>query len=210
MCLSKSTLSLLALAVSGSASAQLHVWLEPSVQTALIGDTVDVEVRANSGGTAPLVLSDAYLAITWNTSVLDNATPATRLEPAPWTNSYWAPGVPENTDVEDGDAIRELLGQLPPNQPVAPIGAMGDTANSILVTTFQFTLLSDSAPGVVRLESQGFTYPTTFYKGGAIGVHPLEFSEGTYAQATINAVPEPGTLLILGLGALAARKRKRA
>lgn len=201
-----------ALVVVGSASAQsLNVWLEPGIQSALVGDTVDVHVYTNANGPDPLVLSDAYLTFTWDPAVLGNATPNFVVEPAPWDSSYWAPGSPLNSDLQDGDARRELLGQLPPDQPVAPIGTMRDAVNRIKVTTFQFTVDSFAPSTSVKLWGSHLGETTNFLKGDfGIGQWALVFEQGAYSEALINVVPEPATLTAISLGAIAMlRRRKR-
>lgn len=207
----KHTLIVSAMLVSGVASAQsLNLWLEPDTQIALIGQTVDIHVYASANGPNPLVLSDAYLTFTWDPSVLTNATPAFVAEPAPWSSSYWAPGSPLNIDLQDGDARRELLGELPPNQPVAPIGTMRDAINRIKVTSFQFTVDSFTPSTSVKLWSSYLGSTTNFYKGDfGIGQWALEFEQGAYSEALITVVPEPATLAALGLGAAALLRRRR-
>lgn len=203
-------LSLASIGLAAQA-ATLNLWLEPSNQTVNIGDTVTIDVFANSNESVPLVLSDAYLAISWDSSVLTNATPAFVAEPSPWASSYWAPGQPLNTDLQDGDALRELLGELPDTQPVAPVGTMGDTVNRIKVTSFQFTLTGPTpTPAKVRLWGSLGDANTLFLKGDyQLGIWDTAYQQGAYSEATINAVPEPGTLALLGLGMAAMAKRRR-
>lgn len=204
--------AVVALATFGAASqaVTLNLWLEPSTQIATVGQTVNIDVYANSAGASPLTLSDAYLAITWDSSVLTNSTPTVITEPAPWSTSYWAPGVNINADLQDGNAMRELLGEFPPTQPVAPVGVMRDAVNRIKVTTFSFTVNSLTSGTSVRLvdfEDDGLT---AFFKGDfQIGTWANNFESGTYSEAMISTVPEPATLAVLGFGALVALRRKK-
>lgn len=195
-----------------ASAAPLNLWLEPQVQNATVGQTVTIDVFANTSGAVPLELSDAYLAITWDSGVLTNATPAVLAEPLPWITSYWAPGSPLNTNLQDGDARRELLGDLPPNFPIAPVGVMRDPLNKIKVTTFSFTVDVLAPPTFVRLWGSYGGTTTNFYKGNfQIGQWDLAFESGAYSEAQINVVPEPATMFGIGTGALAwiaRRKRK--
>lgn len=204
---------LLAASVLGFAaigqSQVLNLWWEPSTQNATLGSTVTVSVYANSSGPTTLDLSDAYLAITWDPAKLLNTTPATVTEPAPWASSYWAPGAPINSSVLDGDAQRELLGQLPPAFPVAPVGSMHDPLNRLKVTSFSFKVL-DTSQTSVKLWSSVSGATTNFYKGNfQIGQWNLAFDQGSYSEATINAVPEPLSLAAIGTGLLLLRRRRR-
>ena len=200
----------LVLGVGASANAQvLNLWWEPSTQNANLGDVVTVSVYANSSGPSSLALSDAYLAITWDNSILSNVTPATVTEPAPWVTSYWAPGNPINSSVTDGDAQRELLGNLPPNFPVAPVGVMHDPTNRLKVTSFQFQVVALGTASIKLWDSVS-TGTTNFFKGNfQIGEWNLAYDNGNYSEATVNAVPEPASLAALGLGIAALRRRRR-
>jgi len=198
--------------LGSAAQAQvLNVWWEPTSQTANLGDTITVSVFANSNGPSDLALSDAYLAITWDNSILNNVTPATVSEPAPWVTSYWSPGAPINSSVVDGDAQRELLGELPPNYPVAPVGIMHDPLNRIKVTSFNFQVVSLGSASIKLWNSTGGA-TTNFLKGNfQIGQWDLAFDQGNYSEAIVNAVPEPASMAALGLGIAALiRRRKRA
>lgn len=173
-----------------ASAARLNLWLVPDTQNATIGQTVTVTVYANSTGPGTLALSDAYLAISWDPAILTNATPSFVSEPAPWVQSYWSPGNPINTNLQDGDAQRELLGQLPPDFPVAPAGIMRDPVNRIKVTSFQFTVHASAATTPVRLWGSLGTGSTNFYKGDyQIGQWDLTFENGAYSQANITQLP---------------------
>lgn len=209
----KTLLSLvMVMASTLAATAQsLNVWLEPATQIVNPGDTVSIGIYASANGTSALALSDAYLSFTWDPAVLTNATPNSRLEPAPWDQSYWAPGQAVNTDLQDGDAQRELLGQLPTSNPVAPVGIMRDPVNRIKVTTLEFTVGSITAPTYVKLWNLNNGATTNFFRGNfAIGQWDLVFENGSYSQAELNPIPEPMTMTVLALGAafLARRKAK--
>lgn len=187
----------------------LNLWWEAQNQTASVGQTVTLTVFANSSGPGSLVLSDANLTIGWDPSALTNVTPTTMTETAPWDISYWSPGVTVNTSVTDGDAQRELLGLLPPDQPVAPAGVMRDPTNRIKVTTFSF-LVNSTAPTSIKLWNNFNGGVTRFFKGNfEIGTWDLNFESGNYSEATINVVPEPASMAALGLGALALLRRRR-
>ncbi len=188
----------------------INLWWEVANQTAAIGDTVTLTVYTNSNGTEPLTLSDANLTIGWDSSILTNATPSTMSEPAPWDTSYWSPGVAINTSVQDGDAQRELLGQLPPDQPIAPVGVMHDGINRLKVTTFSFTVNSASGPTAIRLYDSYNGGVTRFFKGDfQIGTWDLNFDHGNYSEAIINTVPEPASLAALALGGIALLRRRK-
>lgn len=198
------------MALGPASSQSLNVWLVPDVQSALVGDTVNVDVYASANGLEPLDLSDAYLTFTWDPAVLSNATPSFVLEPAPWESSYWAPGSPLNSDLQDGDARRELLGQLPPNQPIAPLGTMRDAVNRIKVTSFQFTVDTVAPSTSVKLWSSHLGSTTNFLKGDfQIGQWDLVFEQGQYSEALINVVPEPASGVAVGLGIAALLRRRR-
>lgn len=200
----------LALACASAHASILNLWWEPATQNALVGQTVSIDVYANASGPTPLALSDAYLAITWDPAVLTNATPANTVEPAPWVTSYWAPGAPANTDLQDGDAQRELLGQLPPDFPIAPVGVMRDPINKIKVTSFSFTVNALAPPTSVKLWGNTGVATTNFYKGNfEIGQWDLNFEQGAYSEAFINPVPEPATMAVLSLGVLGFLRKSR-
>ncbi len=200
------------LAVSTAHGSTLNLWWEPSSTEATVGQTVDIGVFANTPDSAPLALSDAYLAISWDPAVLINATPDTTFEANPWSLSYWSPGNPINANLQDGDAQRELLGQLAPDGPIAPVGTMHDPVSRILVTTFSFTVNAPTAGTSIRLWDTLGTGSTHFYKGDfQLGEWDLALEQGHYAEATISTVPEPATLVGLGvsLAALVRHKRTR-
>ncbi len=203
--------AMIAIGSATSQAATLNLWWEPVVQNAVVGQLVTIDVFANSSGPGILALSDAYLAISWDPAVLTNSTPVVLGQPAPWINSYWAPGAPANVNLQDGDARRELIGMLPPNYPVAPAGIMRDPINKLKITTFSFTVAAAAPPTSVKLWGNLNGTTTNFYKGNfQIGQWDLTFEQGAYSEARINIVPEPITMFGFGIGVVVMlRGRKK-
>lgn len=199
-----------AMAVSLGNAQSLNLWLEPATQSATVGQTVTIDVYANSTGPGILDLSDAYLAIGWDPAVLTNATPSVVAEPAPWDTSYWAPGSSLNLNLQDGNARRELLGDFAPNNPIAPQGVMRDAINRIKVTSFMFTVDVATPSTSVKLWNSLGGETTNFLKGNfQIGQWDLVFEDGAYSEAIITVVPEPATMAAVGLGLAALARRRR-
>lgn len=198
------------LITAGAHASTLQLWIEPATQVVNVGDTVTFDVYANVDGPNSLKLSDAYLAISWDSSVMTNVTPSFVIEPFPWDVSYWAPGAMLNADIMDGDAKRELLGQLPPDGPVAPVGVFRDPVNKIKVTSFMFTVDVDTVGTELKLWSTLNGEATEFYRGGEIGIWDLAFEQGAYSAGSVSTVPEPATMAVLGLGAAAMLRKRRA
>lgn len=211
MNLSKLGLSALVLCSAIAAQASvLQLWLEPATQNATVGQTVTFDLYGNTDGPDPLALSDAYIDISWDPTVLSNATPSFTSEAPPWDSSYWAPGAPINDDVQDGSAKRELLGLLPPDFPVAPVGVFRDPVQKLKITSFSFTLLTMAPPTSVKVWDTLEGEDTRFFKGNfQTGTWDLAFEQGHYSEGIVNPVPEPATLAVLGLGVLALKRRKR-
>jgi hypothetical protein len=190
-------------AVTLAASAQAVISLEfrPLSQTVLLGDTVTVELWATTDQAAESFVA-VDTALFWtNTIVNPISSHQGGGAHATWTSAGFMNNE-MNQSLFDGNAFwTGLASFFDPAPVVTPLG--------LKVTNFTFVAI---APGTATLEMPALVnWPgrSQPFESKVYGPQNADIT-GTLAQtATINVVPEPGTLAALGLGAAAFMRRRK-
>jgi hypothetical protein len=189
-------------AITTSANALVSLEFRPLNQSVFVGDTVSIGLYATAPTPESFVAVDTILI--WTNSIM-NPVGSNQFGGAynAWTSAGFLNNE-MNQSLSDGDAFWTGLGPLFGTPPEG-------TPGGSLLTTFTFTALT---PGTATL-----AMPASFNWPG----RPQPFESKVYgpqnqditgtlaatATVTVNAVPEPASMAVLGLGALALLRRRR-
>ncbi len=126
------------------------------------------------------------------------------------TPDWAALGFQDNGHAGDGNYNGLIFGQLifPPFIPAAPESMLG--SGPVLVGTFAVTIAADSA-GVVDWSTGGGVGPfvlEVFTDDGGSGVM-TQLTDLDFGGVSVNVVPAPSAMALLGLGGLVAGRRRR-
>ena len=126
------------------------------------------------------------------------------------TPDWAALGFQDNGHAGDGNYNGLIFGQLifPPFIPAAPESMLG--SGPVLVGTFAVTIAADSA-GVVDWSTGGGVGPfvlEVFTDDGGAGTM-TQLTDLDFGGVSVNVVPAPSAMALLGLGGLVAGRRRR-
>ncbi len=126
------------------------------------------------------------------------------------TPDWAALGFQDNGHAGDGNYNGLIFGQLifPPFIPAAPESMLG--SGPVLVGTFAVTIAADSA-GVIDWSTGGGVGPfvlEVFTDDGGSGVM-TQLTDLDFGGVSVNVVPAPSAMALLGLGGLVAGRRRR-
>jgi len=184
--------ALTALLAAGSAAATVTVNNSTTATTLNVGDTFTVAVRLTYDGEAGL--QGVFSSTQWDASVLQLQSHTA------FPSSILAFVDPDTADVIPG--LSRLGGD---NQPGDPAGILrtvqyggvsavdtraATTGSGRLISTLTFKVIGGA----------GQTSIASIIAAGDSGATGNQFVNGTSASVTINAIPEPGTALLMGLG----------
>lgn len=189
----------------GAAGAELtlvDLSYTPTAQTKVVNDVVEINIIATSAETILQDVGAIDAILDWDPSFLDLLGVDHSNAGYAWSAAGFLPdpdGI--NVDLTDGDALYTALAQ-------AAVPAWAPPPPGLIVTTVQFLALA---------ETPGTTVSFTPSLGQFGKTRVLEFEPpnsdvtgDTTSTATITIVPEPVTLMLLGLGAaLAGGYRRR-
>lgn len=172
-------------------------------QAAVVGDTVDIGLFVVSDGMPQTqTLAAAEVILGWDPGVLQllglNNTGAVPLLSSVF-HAGDVSGLNEVSPPQDGDGLYSAFANF--GQPVIA------TMQGVLLTTFQYRALAPTLGTLVDILPTAGNPPinTTVFDG----VVPNLDVTGTLGSAAVTIIPEPGTLALLALGAVALRIRRR-
>jgi hypothetical protein len=186
------------LGVGNVARAKINLEWRPAAQVVNLNDTVNIGLYAVSDNSGDQSMSAMDVILDWDTTYLD-LTGVVNNGPYTWMFS----GFPDDSGLDglnnswaDGDALYEALSVLGSPASATPMG--------LLVATLQFEALA-LTPGTMLdiVPSRGSFTNSRVYDGTVPGLAV----QGSMGSAQVTIVPEPASLLVLGAGALAMRRR---
>ena len=126
------------------------------------------------------------------------------------TPDWAALGFQDNGHAGDGNYNGLIFGQLifPPFIPAAPESMLGN--GPVLIGTFAVTIAADSA-GVIDWSTGGGVGPfvlEVFTDDGGAGTM-TQLTDLDFGGVSVNVVPAPSAMALLGLGGLVAGRRRR-
>lgn len=180
--------------------ANIDLEFRPSHQVATVSQTVDIGLYAVSDSAVNQPMSAVDLVFGWDPSFLD-LTGLSQTGAVPLLSSFFPAGDPwgvnEVVPPQDGGGFYSAFAQLGSPVQVTPAG--------VLLTTFKFTALAETPLTTVGMLSS-ISCQNTVVFGGSM---PNTDVTGTLSHATVEIVPEPGSVLLLFAGVTLLARRRR-
>lgn len=206
--------------LSGVASAQSVVfWTNvagdassntPSTILVSPNSTVTLSVYTRTTGVGPLVLASVLAGYTTSTSQFSGATPVAN--GVTFNSLAWAPAFSSDALATiQGGGAGSGSGSRPYGAYAVSFKSSGDfgTTDGSDVRLFNITLNIGSLAAGTIVPFSLYSANSSNYSSAVAGTNLTEVFPASSATTNLQVVPEPATLAVLGIGALALRRRRK-